>query len=141
PACVKRFEEVDEAVAPLTEHVFLRDHSVVEMKFARVAGAPAHFVFLLASTDALDLRQVRCVPHAKFAALIQVNRILGDDEAGDAAMALPRVGPCRNGKDFTDAGMRDKNLRAIEQEMIALVLGGRGRPTGIAASAGLGQAE
>ena len=79
--------------------------------------------------------------HADLAALVEIDGVLGDDEAGDPLVALARLGPRGDGEDLADAGVGDEDLGAVEQVVIALVHCGGGGAARIAAGARLGQAE
>src|SRR5688572_21646730 len=78
---------------------------------------------------------------AKGAALLEVDGILRDDETGDPLVSAPRLRPRGHREDLTHAGVGDEDLRAVEQVVVALVDGGRGGPAGVAAGAGLREAE
>ncbi len=128
-------------IADLAQDVLLGDHGVLEDELAGVAGAPAHLVLLLARPYALGLGQVRRVADAQLPGLLEVDRVLGDDEAGDALVAAPGLGAGGDRKDLADAGVGDEDLGAVEQVVIALVHRGRGGAAGIAAGARLGESE
>jgi len=72
---------------------------------------------------------------------VEIDRILGDDEAGNSLVAFAWLGPRGDGKNLADAGVGDEDLGAVQQVVIALVDCGGGGAARIAAGARLGQAE
>ena len=128
-------------VARLAEQVLLGHDRVLEDQLAGVARAPAHLVLFLARPDARGLGQVLRVPHAQLAAALEVHRVLGDDEAGDALVPLPRLGPRGDREDLAHARVGDEHLGAVEQVVVALVHRRGGGAAGVAPRAGLGQTE
>ena len=114
---------------------------VLKMQRAGVAGPPPHLFLFLARAHARDLGQLLRVADAGRAAGRDVDGVLGDDQAGDAAVALSRIGAGGDREDLSDAGVGDEALGAVEDEMVALVHGGRGGAAGVAAGAGLGEPE
>mmetsp|Transcript_34394 Transcript_34394/g.106254 ORF Transcript_34394/g.106254 Transcript_34394/m.106254 type:complete len:422 (-) Transcript_34394:21-1286(-) len=89
-----------EAVADLAEHVLLRHDDVVELDAAGVAAALAHVDLLLAAGDA--------------------RRVAVDDEADEAALALGK-----HEEPVGDATVGDPHLGAVDDPLVALLLGGR----------------
>ena len=139
---VERLQEVDEALARPAEHVLLGHHRILEDQLARVAGPPAHLVFLLTRADAADLGQIVAVADAERRGTRSRSTVsLRDDEAGDAAVAGARLGARGDGEDLADAGVGDEGLRAVEDVVVALVDRGSGGAAGVAAGARLGEAE
>ncbi len=120
----------------------LRNDGVLEDQLAGVAGPPAHLVFLLARPEPGDLRQIGRVADAEpwrrrsrsTVSLVTMKLVM-------PLLPGPGVGAGGDGEDLADAGMGDEDLGAVQDEMVALVDGGGGRPAGVAAGARLGQAE
>src|SRR5688572_12582109 len=122
-AGIERAEEIHESLARRAEDVLPRDNRVLEDELARVARAPAHLVLLLACPDPGSLGKILGVPDSNLAALLEVYGVLGDDEAGDAAVAGTRLGARRDREDLADTGVRDEHLGAAQPEVISLVDG------------------
>ena len=78
-----------------------------------------------------------------FAGAIEVHSVLRHDERRNPIGALGwfRIGPSRHTEYFAHTGVCDEHFRSIQNEMVALLLGERGRAAGIGARLGFGQAE
>ena len=95
------------------EQVIGRHAAVVEEHFARVAGAHAELVFLLAGR------------HARRAAL--------DDERGDALRPCGAVGDRHHDADVARRAVRRERLRPVQHPAVAVARGRRPQAAGIAA--------
>src|SRR5439155_22094243 len=103
----------------LAEAVLLRHAAVLEDKLARRGGADAELVLLLADREA--------------------GEVALDQERGDSLVAGVGV---RVGKDDEEAGLvrvRDPQLLAVEDPVIALVLGAAGQAERIRSRTRLGE--
>ena len=78
---------------------------------------------------------------AQLAGPVEVHRILGDDEAGDAPVPAARLGAGRDREDLADARVGDEDLGAVQEVVVALVHGGGRGAARVAPRAGLGQPE
>ena len=141
-SAVERMEELPEAVVHGPEHIFFRDNRVLQDQLPRVRGAPAELVLLLRGHDAAALGERGVVAHADPFRFLEIGRVLGHDERRYAAGLLGSgIGAGRHDEDLPDSGMRNEDLRAIEDIVVALLLRHRARAAGIRPGAGLGQPE
>src|SRR2546430_13836808 len=81
-AAVQRVQELTEAVVHRSQHIFAGHDRVLEHEFPRVGGAPAQLVLLLGRRDAGTLRERRVETDPEASRLLEVTRVLGDDERG-----------------------------------------------------------
>ncbi len=82
------------------------------------------------------------MPDADAPGLVEIRRVLGDDERRDPVRLLGlRVGAGGDNEDLPDAGMRDEDLGAVQHIMVAALDGHRLRPTSVRPSSGLGEPE
>src|SRR5947207_10439445 len=77
-------EELPEAVIHGAEDVLLRDDRVLQHQLAGIRRAPAELVFFLRRHHAATLGERRIVAHADPLGLLEIGRVLGHDECGDA---------------------------------------------------------
>ena len=113
-----------------------------KIELARVAGPPAHLVFLLAGPEAADpAADSASWPTPSAAAPLEVTGLLGQDEAGDPLVAVARLGAGGDDEDLAHAGVGDEDLGTVEQVVVALVHRGGGGAAGVAAGARLGEPE
>ena len=139
---VERLQEVDEARRPAVPSTFSLGTTASSKISSRVSLArqPILSSFLPARTPWV-LGRSSAWPTPRLAALLEVHRVLGDDEAGDALVPLPRLGPRGHREDLADAGVGDEDLGAVEEVVVALVHRGGGGAARVAARAGLGEPE
>jgi hypothetical protein len=81
------------------------------------------------------------MPHAKLAADVEIDRVLGDDEAGNTLVTYPRLRSGRGHKDLADPGMGDEDFGAIDQVVVTPVFRSRRGASGITSRAWLRKAE
>src|SRR2546430_8890246 len=77
-------EDLPEAVIYGAEAVLLRDDRVLQHQLAGIRRAPAELVFFLRRHHAATLGERRIVAHADPLGLLEIGRVLGHDECGDA---------------------------------------------------------
>src|SRR5690606_37586235 len=114
---------------------------VLEDELARVRGAPAELVLLLAGTEAGHRRELGVMPHPDLRRALEVTGFLVQDEAPDALRALRGVGHGGDNEDLAHASMRDEALRAVEDVLAALLHGARLRAAGVGTGIGLRETE
>ena len=107
------------AAADLAEHVRARHAAVFQQQLARAAGANAELVFLLADREPGE------------AAL--------DEKRGDAAIAGVRIDGRKDHEQVGFVGVRDPQLAAGQQELVAGLDGARGEGERVAARPGFRQ--
>src|SRR2546428_1879276 len=84
---VERLQEIDEAEPGLSQEILLGYDRVLEHQLAGVARPPPHLVLLLACAYTPGFRKVVRMSDAELTTMLQVHRVLSDDETRDALVS------------------------------------------------------
>src|SRR4029078_7214309 len=96
------------------EHVLGWNFDVLEDQRPRVRGSPAELVFLLARTESRHSPDRVVVADPKLHDLVEIARLLGDDEGADSLRSGAGLGHRRYDENLAHAAVGNEDLAAVQ---------------------------